>query len=307
VIPGREFAGSAPVPATAPGDPAAAGGLRGALPLAKPGIVAASALAGYAGMTVAARGIPPAGSAFAALAAIVLAAAGAALLNGVLDAGIDRGMERLAGRSASLARIGEGRVLAAALALVAASLAIASARLNLLAAALILAAVLSYALLYTLFLKRRSPWGAVPGGIPGALPVLIGYASVAGTLRPDALPLFVLMLLWQPPHFWLLALAWREDYRAAGIPVLPVAMGEGYAKLLVLLYASSLVPVAMVPWMLGAASPALAAFAALAGLAFAGACHLLAVRSDRYRLAFRASILYLAAVLLAVVADAASR
>jgi protoheme IX farnesyltransferase len=161
--------------------------------------------------------------------------------------------------------------------------------------------------LYTLYLKRRSPFGAVPGGIPGALPVLIGCAASAGTLRPEALALFALMLLWQPAHFWLLALACREDYRAAGIPVLPVVLGERYAKALIFLYATALVPASLALSFMGAASAPFCAFAALDGAAFLAACWRFTIRSDRHMKAFRASILYLALLLLAVVADSACR
>lgn len=278
-------------------------GARGALLLAKPGIVAATALSGYAGMALGFGGAPPAATAFATLSALALAAAGAAAINGVLDAAPDRKMARLAGRSAALAALGERRVLVAACLLVAAGLAIALFLLNPLAAALILAAVLSYTLAYTLYLKRKSPFGAVPGGIPGALPVLVGYAAAAGTIRAEALVLFALMLLWQPPHFWALALACRDDYRDAGIPVLPLAMGDRYTRVLIFLYATALVPASLAIWLLGAASAAFAAFALFAGGAFLAACYAYTVRSLRYVSAFRASIVYLALLLLGLIAD----
>lgn len=282
---------------------AEAGGLKSALLLAKPGIVAASALAGYAGMALAARGAPPAGTAVVGLGALVMAAVGAAAINGVLDAAPDRRMGRLARRSAALAHFGERGVFATACLIVAAALALALFRLDALTASLIAAAVLSYTVVYTLWLKRRSPFGAIPGGIPGALPVLIGYAAVAGTLRADALVLFAVMLLWQPPHFWTLALKCRDDYRAAGIPVLPVVFGGRYTRALIFLYATALIPASLGLWLLGAASGAFAVFAVIDGLMFLAACYVYSVRSSRHAAAFLASILYLAFLLIALIAD----
>jgi protoheme IX farnesyltransferase len=233
-----------------------------------------------------------------------MAAVGAAMINGVLDAAPDRRMARLEKRAAALARLGPGRVLAAACVLLALSLALASVRLNPLSTALTLAAALSYTVVYTLYLKRRSPFGVVPGGIPGALPALIGYAAVAGRLGPEAFVLFALMLLWQPPHFWALALECRNDYAAAGVPVLPVAMGEAYTKALIFLYATALVPASLGLWLLGAASAPFAAVAVADGTVFLAACYAFVIRTPRYALAFRASILYLAILLLALIADA---
>ncbi len=277
---------------------------RGAFLLAKPGIVAATALSGYAGMVLAARGVPPAATAVAGLVSLVFAAAGAAAINGVLDSASDRRMARLEKRVSALAGLGAGRVFTAACALIAASLALSVFRLNPLATALIVAAVLSYTVVYTLWLKRRSPFGAVPGGIPGALPVLIGYAAVADTIRPDALVLFAVMLFWQPAHFWTLALEYRDDYRAAGIPVLPVAMGKRYTQVLIFLYATALIPASLALWMFGGLSSAYAAAALVDGGLFLAACYAFVVRSERYAAAFRVSILYLALLLLAIILDA---
>lgn len=279
------------------------GALGAALQLGKPGIVAASALAGYAGMSLAARGVPPAGATVAGLSALVMAAAGAVAVNCAVEAATDRRMPRLSNRSAALARFGTRRVLAVAVVLIVSALWLAASRVNPATAVLIGAAVFTYAVLYTLWFKRRSPFGAVPGGIPGALPVLIGYAAVAGTVRADGLALFVLMLLWQPPHFWALSLKYREDYAAAGVPVLPAVMGVGYAKLLIFLYASALLPASAAVWLLGGRSAAFLAFGILDGALFLAACHAFIVRSDRYGTAFKASILYLAMMLLAIVAD----
>ncbi|MEZ4547932.1 MAG: UbiA family prenyltransferase [Thermodesulfobacteriota bacterium] len=141
---------------------------------------------------------------------------GAAILNNVLDRRIDVLMSRLSKRVDALTVIGEKTAVAIAFVFIAISLFVSFYYLNVVNAALTIAAILSYALLYTLYLKRSSPYGTILGGLPGALPVLIGYAAVNPALGVDVI-LFIFMMLWQPPHFW--ALAHRIDY--ARRPVFP--------------------------------------------------------------------------------------
>ncbi len=287
----------------AAGDAKPAGLARALFLLMKPGIVAAVLLAGFAGMALAGRGLPGAQTAGLCLLALLLAAAGSAMLNGYFDAPLDRRMARLEGRVAALGRVGARRLLIMALACIAAALILALTALNWLTFFLILAAVLSYAVVYTLRLKRRSPWGAVPGGIPGALPVLIGQAAVAGAIDPAGMLLFTVIFLWQPPHFWLLALRHRDDYRDAGIPVLPLARGEGYTRAVVLLYVAALFPAALALPALGHCSGGFAVAAGALWLYFMTACCRHAVLARRFDLAFRASIFYLALFLAAVTLD----
>ncbi|HLO26969.1 MAG TPA: protoheme IX farnesyltransferase, partial [Geobacteraceae bacterium] len=196
--------------------------------LAKPGIVAAVLLAGFTGMVLAQKGWPDGKTGRICLVCLFLSAAGSAMINGLLDAPLDLRMVRLRKRVAALETVGRNQVMVVALAGIAAALILSLRCLGTLAFSLILTAVLAYTLLYTLRLKRRSPWGAIPGGIPGALPVLIGYAATAHTLRLDGIILFIVMLLWQPPHFWALALEYQQDYASAGVPVLPATHGERY-------------------------------------------------------------------------------
>jgi protoheme IX farnesyltransferase len=271
--------------------------------LVKPGIVAAVLLAGSAGMVLAERGIPGPRTAIVTLAALFFAAAGSALINGLLDAPLDRRMTRLHARSAALVRVGAGPVLVAALAAIAAALLLALHALNPAVCLLLLAAVTSYTLIYTLFLKRRSPWGAVPGGVPGALPVLVGYAAVNPALGADGVILFTILFLWQPPHFWALALACRHDYAAAGLPVLPAVRGEQYTVLLCFVYAASLLPASLALWQFGYCSAWYAGTALFAWLAYMTASWRFLVVLRQYKAAFGASIGYLLALLLAVIGD----
>ena len=271
--------------------------------ISKPGIVAGVTLAGFAGMVLAERGMPAGGVAVPCLASIVAAAAGSAVINGVLDSSMDARMPRLSGRVEALKRIGGDGALLLSLPLILGSLLVAYRFLHVLTAVLVLAAVLSYTVLYTLFLKRRSPYGTIPGGIPGALPVLIGYSAAAGRIGMDGIILFLVMLLWQPPHFWTLALAHREEYRDAGVPVLPVSMGEPYTKILLFLYAVSLLPATIALWAFGYCSGTFAALAAALWCFFLLSCYRNVVHRRRYRRAFCASILYIGGVLLAVITD----
>jgi heme o synthase len=271
--------------------------------LIKPGIVTAVLLAGYAGMVLAARGLPETRTALVTLSALFLASAGSALVNGIVDAPLDERMARLRDRTAALARIGRLPLLAAALAGITLALLIALRMLNPLVAMLLLTAVLSYTLVYTLFLKRRSPWGAIPGGIPGALPVLVGYAAVNPALGADAIILFAVLFLWQPPHFWGLALEYRREYTAAGIPVLPEIRGRSYTVLLYFVYAASLLPASLALWKFGYCSAWYAGAALIAWLAFITVSCRFLIAGNRPLPAFAASIGYLLALLLAVIGD----
>ncbi len=276
-----------------------------ALVLGKPGIASGVALAGLAGMALAGGGLPDPRDAAACLGGIVLAASGAAFLNGILDEAQDARMGRVARRAEALRRVGRKRAGLWAGTLIAGGVGLHLVRFGFPAALLVVAAVLSYVVLYTLVWKRRSPYGTIPGGIPGALPVLVGFVAVSGgRLGAGGVVLFLLMLLWQPPHFWALALRYREEYREAGLPVLPVARGEAYTRVLSALYAVALLPVSLSLWVLGFSS---ARFAAAAMLLWV-ACMALSwrgFRRRRYGQAFGASIVYITLLLLAVVVDAA--
>jgi protoheme IX farnesyltransferase len=278
-----------------------------ALLVSKPGIASGVGLAGLAGMVLAARGIPSAGVVLPGMFCIVAAAAGAAVVNGILDATMDARMPRLSGRVEAMKRVGNEGALALSLGLILASIVVSYRFFPGVTAVLLIVAVLSYTLLYTLYLKRRSPYGTIPGGIPGALPVLVGYSAVAGHVGMDGIILFSVMLLWQPPHFWALALSHVEEYRDVGVPVLPVAMGEPYTKILIFLYAVSLLPTTLALWVFGYCSGAFAWLAFALWCSFLFSCYRNVVRRRRFRRAFYASILYIMAVLLAVIVDVATR
>ncbi|HTE80873.1 MAG TPA: heme o synthase, partial [Reyranella sp.] len=123
---------------------------------------------------------------------------------------------------------------------------------NFFAAALLTAAILFYVFVYTIWLKRRTPQNIVIGGAAGAFPPMIGWAAATGDVSAVGLSLFLLIFLWTPPHFWALALYRSDDYRRAGVPMLPVVAGPRETKKQMLLYTLFLVPVALAPTLLGA-------------------------------------------------------
>jgi len=253
-------------------------------------------------MVIAAEGLPDPREAALCLTSLLLAAAGSAMLNGLLDAPLDRKMDRLKARVSALDTVGTSMLLAVALTCIVTGLSLALL-LNLLVFLLTLSAVILYTLAYTLFLKRRYAWGAIPGGIPGALPVLIGQAAVAGSLDIDGILLFILLFLWQPPHFWVLALRYRDDYRAAGLPVLPLACGEPYTSLMILLYVIPLLPVSVALAVIGCCSPLWAAYASILWLYLLAVMCRHVVSASRYHRAFRGSIVYLVLLLITIILD----
>lgn len=113
---------------------------------------------------------------------------------------------------------------------------------------------LSNTLYHTLSLKRHPHWAAVLEGLPGAFPVLIGHAAVTATPGRASLALFLIMPIWQPPHFWLLSLSNREEYRAAGVPVLPLVKGERFTKSCTYLGVAALMPASLLLWQHGPCS-----------------------------------------------------
>ncbi len=271
--------------------------------LSRPGILALVLLAGFAGMVMAAGGLPDAGISVLTLFCLLLPAAGSAMINSVLDYPLDVKMVRLQARVEAMTDLGRNRTICFAICSVIVPIVIAFCYLNTLVALLILSAVLTYAVPYTLWFKRRSPFGVVPGGIPGALPVLVGYAAVADAIRPEALILFIILLLWQPPHFWILALKHRDDYLNSGLPVLPAVAGSACTNSFILLYASALLPASLALGFFATVSIWYQAVAALSGILFITACYLYVIRGPFFGRAFRVSICYLLFLLLAIIID----
>ena len=173
-------------------------------------------------MFLAARGIPPVGLIVATLIGGAMAAASAHALNCVIDADIDVKMKRTARRPLARGEVPRRNALIFGLVLGVLSSAWLGLTTNWLAAALSVTAIAFYVLVYTLLLKRRTSQNIVWGGAAGCMPVVIGWAAVTGTVSWPALVMFGVIFFWTPPHFWALAMRYREDYAAAGVPMLPV-------------------------------------------------------------------------------------
>lgn len=189
-------------------------------PLAKPRIVLLVVFVAAAGVWKAAGGQPDPATMLAVILAVAVAAAGSNLVNQGLEADIDSVMRRTRGRAVASRQVSALAVIAVGLVLVAAAVAALAVAANLLAGLLTLAAAVTYVLVYTVVLKRRSWNNIVIGGAAGAFPPLIGAAAVSGQVDALGLYMFAFVFFWTPPHFWTLSLILREDYAAAKVPML---------------------------------------------------------------------------------------
>lgn len=227
--------------------------VRDYLILTKPGIVMLVLITTLTGMYFAKRGLPNGLLLFWTLLGTGLSSAGAATLNQYFERDIDSLMARTKNRPLPLGNISPNNALLFGVALTISGVVIHIAFVNQLSAFLTALASFVYIAVYTLALKRRSPVATEIGGISGALPPVIGYAAVHSSVNIEALVLFIIMFLWQPPHFWVLAIKYYQDYKSAGIPTLPVAKGINEAKMKTLIYTASLLPVSIMPSILGMA------------------------------------------------------
>jgi protoheme IX farnesyltransferase len=182
----------------------------------------------------------------ATLAGGTLSAAGANVLNCVFDRDIDEIMRRTRSRPLARHEVDPGHALIFGIVLGAAGFATLWATSNLLAAVLSTSALLFYVFVYTIGLKRRTPQNIVIGGAAGAAPVLVGWAAVTGSLALPAWILFFVVFYWTPPHFWALAVRYRDDYEKAGVPMLPVVVGIEATTRRMLLYTALMVGVSLI-------------------------------------------------------------
>jgi len=219
--------------------------------LTKPGIVTLVLITTLGGFYIGSKGVLDPWIVFWTLLGTGLAAAGSAVLNMVLDKDIDSLMERTSERPLPRGAVNPKTALAFGLSLVVISFFVLYYFVNLTAAVLAMVASFSYVILYTVLLKRRTPIATEIGGISGALPPVIGYVAGAGELDLKATVLFLIMFMWQPPHFWVLALKYRDDYAKAGIPTLPVSRGVFITKIKTLVYTVSLLPLSLIPYVIG--------------------------------------------------------
>ena len=218
--------------------------------LLKPGVMSLVVFSGWAGMVVAPGSIHPFLGVIAILC-IALGSGSAGAINMWYDRDIDAIMKRTQKRPIPSGRIAPETALAFGVIGAAASVFIMAVAVNYAAAALLLAAILFYVFIYTMGLKRRTPHNIVIGGAAGAFPPVIGWAAVTGDATLYPWLLFLIIFLWTPPHFWALALYRNDDYKNAGIPMLPVVGGPDATKRQMLVYTLLLLASTLLPWWLG--------------------------------------------------------
>jgi protoheme IX farnesyltransferase len=232
--------------------------------LTKPRVMSLVVFTALVGLMVAPGDIDP----FAGMAALTCIAAGAGAagaLNMWYDADIDAVMARTAMRPIPGGRVSRSEALVFGLTLGVCAVLALGTLLNLAAAALLAFTIFFYVVVYTMWLKRRTPQNIVIGGAAGALPPVIGWVAAAGNAGIEPLILFLIIFLWTPPHFWALSLNLAGEYTRAGVPMLPVVAGEAETKRQILLYSVFLVLISLLPWALGFAGAIYGAAAAILG------------------------------------------
>lgn len=225
-------------------------GVRDFIELLKPRVMSLVVFSGVVGLVMAPGHIHPFLGAVAILC-IALSAGGSAAINMWFDRDIDAIMMRTRERPLPEGRIEPTTALEFGAVLILVSVLLMALAVNLVAAGLLAFAAAFYVFIYTMWLKRLTPWNIVIGGAAGAFPPVIGWAAVTGHAAWQAWILFAIIFFWTPPHFWALALYRNEDYRRAGVPMLPVLKGPKRTKIEMLIYTLVLLPLSMVPVLAG--------------------------------------------------------
>jgi protoheme IX farnesyltransferase len=235
-----------------------------------------------------------------------LSAGGAGAVNHMWDRDLDARMARTADRPVASGRVSPRAALLFGCGLSALSFAWLGLTVNVLAAALALSGFLGYTLVYTMWLKRRTPQNIVIGGAAGAVPPLVGWAAVTGGLDGTALYLFAIVFFWTPPHFWALSLLMKDEYAKVGVPMLPVVRGERETRRQILLYALLLYAVTQLPFCAGGFGTTYLVGSLVLGAGLIGGAVRLARRADRRSALwlYLFSLMYLALLFVAMVADA---
>ncbi|MER8910547.1 heme o synthase [Mesorhizobium sp. M0854] len=276
--------------------------------LLKPRVMSLVVFTAFVGMVAAPVTINPL-LAVIAILAIAIGAGASGALNMWYDADIDAVMTRTAGRPVPAGRIRPGEALSFGLVLSVLSVMTLGVLVNWLAASLLAFTIFFYAVIYTMWLKRWTPQNIVIGGAAGAIPPVIGWAAVTGSVSLESLVLFLVIFLWTPPHFWALALFKSDDYAKAGIPMMPNVAGQASTRRQIFAYALVLAPVGVLPWVLGFTTPVYGIVALLLGAGFVWyAWRVLQMADDDRAMKpakalFGYSLLYLFAVFAAYLGD----
>jgi protoheme IX farnesyltransferase len=243
--------------------------------LTKPRVIELLLVTTVPAMLLADGGVPPLDLVALVLVGGALAAGGANTINCWIERDRDQMMRRTRHRPLPAGDVEPRSALVFGLALELVAFAVLAAGANLLSASLAVGAMLFYVFVYTIWLKPRSPQNIVIGGAAGAVPALVGWAAVEGSLAAPAWVLFAIVFFWTPPHFWALALRYRDDYAAAGIPMLPVVKGVEAATRQILVYAGAVALVSLTLPLTVTMTPIYPAVAVVLGLAFVVGAELL--------------------------------
>ena len=275
------------------------------LALTKPRVVQLIVFCAVIGMLLAEPGLPRLALALPATVGIWLVASAAAAFNCLVEQVIDSKMARTAWRPTARGELSNRQALVFSSLLCAAGSALLYIWVNPLTMWLTFATFVGYAVVYTVVLKPLTPQNIVIGGASGAMPPVLGWAAMRNDVGPEALVMCLIIFLWTPPHFWALALYRVEDYRRAGLPMLPVTHGSDFTRLNVLLYTLVLLAGTLLPFIIGMSGWLYLASALLLGLGFIGHGYALWRNySDALaRKTFRFSILYLSLLFAALLID----
>jgi len=278
--------------------------------LTKPRVMSLVIFTGLCGLLAAPKSINPV-LGFTAILCIALGAGGAAALNMWWEADLDAGMKRTAARPIPAGRMDPVAARDFGVFLSLLSVVLMGLAIGYLAAAILAVSILYYAVVYTIWLKPRTPQNIVIGGGAGAFPPLIGWVAATGDITAMPILLFAIIFMWTPPHFWALALFVQSDYAKVGIPMMPVVAGEKSTRRQILVYALLLLPLSAAPWWIGGTGALYGITALVLSVLFV----LLSVRVGirqrsgtddpmlEERQLFKYSIVYLFVIFAALVAD----
>lgn len=273
--------------------------------LTKPRVTQLAVFCAVIGMFLASPALPDPGIVIAATIGIWLMAAAAFAVNCLIEREIDARMLRTSRRATAQGTISNAQVLTMSGITGGIGMMVLYTLVNPLTMWLTLATFIGYAIIYTMFLKPRTPQNIVIGGLSGAMPPALGWAAVANAVPAEAWVLVLIIFIWTPPHFWALALYRETDYSKSGLPMLTVTHGNAFTRLQILLYSAVLFAASLLPFIILMSGPFyLAAAVILSGLFFTYAWQLYKEYSDALaRKLFRYSIIYLALLFGALLLD----
>jgi len=273
--------------------------------MCKPRVVMLMILTSLVGMFLAVPGMVPLDVLILGNLGIALVAASGAVVNHLIDRKIDVVMKRTHNRPIPQGRVDPRQAAMFAVAIGLIGMAILLLWVNALSAWLTLASFVGYAFIYTGYLKHATPQNIVIGGLSGAMPPLLGWAAVTGTIEPNALVLVLIIFAWTPPHFWALAIHRKEEYAKSGVPMLPVTHGEHVTKIHIIVYTVMLVVVSAIPYFFGMSGLLYLVSAMALGAGFLAWSIKLMVKPGPTTAmdTFKYSIVYLALLFAALVVD----